>query len=186
MKRQMPPQATTQKAKYWIATIPHHLFTPYLPNGIAFILGQLESGEQGGYLHWQLFFICKQQQRLSALKKIFGDGCHFEPTRSDAVEAYCQKPDTRVQGTEFELGSRPFKRNSPEDWARILDSTKRGDFDDIPADIYIRNYSSLKKIAAENARPSAIVRTVNVFCGATGTGKSRRAWDEAGLDAYPK
>lgn len=32
----------------------------------------------------------------------------------------------------------------------------------------------------------AVVRTVRVFWGAPGSGKSRRAWDEAGLDAYPK
>lgn len=34
--------------------------------------------------------------------------------------------------------------------------------------------------------PVAVERTVHVFWGGTGLGKSRRAWDEAGLDAYPK
>lgn len=29
-------------------------------------------------------------------------------------------------------------------------------------------------------------RVCNVYCGPTGTGKSRRAWSEAGLHAYPK
>lgn len=29
-------------------------------------------------------------------------------------------------------------------------------------------------------------RQVSVFWGPTGTGKSKKAWEEAGLDAYPK
>lgn len=32
----------------------------------------------------------------------------------------------------------------------------------------------------------AIQRTIFVFWGKTGVGKSRRAWDEASLEAYPK
>lgn len=35
-------------------------------------------------------------------------------------------------------------------------------------------------------QPSAQEKVVKVFWGKTGTGKSRRAWEEAGWDAYPK
>lgn len=34
--------------------------------------------------------------------------------------------------------------------------------------------------------PVGVERTINVYWGVTGSGKSRRAWDEAGLDAFPK
>jgi len=38
----------------------------------------------------------------------------------------------------------------------------------------------------DNLQPTPIERTIHVFWGPTATGKSRRAWTEAGLDAYPK
>lgn len=50
----------------------------------------------------------------------------------------------------------------------------------------MRYYGALKKIAVDNAVPIAVERTVRVYWGPTGTGKSRRAWGEAGLEAYPK
>jgi len=58
--------------------------------------------------------------------------------------------------------------------------------DAIPSDIYLRYYGNLRRIAADNLQPVRTFKTVYCFVGPTGTGKSRRAWDEAGDLAYPK
>lgn len=50
----------------------------------------------------------------------------------------------------------------------------------------MRHYGSLRRIGADYVEPVAIERRVRVFWGLTGVGKSRRAWHEAGLQAYPK
>ena len=113
---------------------------------------------------------------------------HFELSRSTAADAYVWKDDTSVQGTRFELGSKPFRRNSDVDWERIKISAKSGelDSDSIPADIFVRHYSSLSKIAKDYCRPLPMERSCQVYWGRTGTGKSRRAWEEATFDAYVK
>lgn len=65
-------------------------------------------------------------------------------------------------------------------------AAKLGALEAIPARIRVISYRTLRSIAADYDKPVAILRTVFVFWGATGTGKSRRAWLEAGDDAYCK
>jgi len=177
------------QARYWILTIPHHLFTPFLPAGCNYIIGQLELGkeESGGsrYLHWQLVVGFNVKVRLASVRRIFGNS-HAEPTDSEAAELYCWKEDTRVEGTQFKLGTKAIKRSCSSDWDEVRRNAKEGNFDSIPSDIYIRCFSSLKKIACEYSKPLPMERRCYVFVGPTGTGKSRRAWDEATFDAYPK
>jgi hypothetical protein len=176
------------KARYWLLTIPANDYTvpAELPSPLVWLRGQKEIGNETNYEHWQLFASYSRQVRLGQLKKDFGQTVHAEPSRSQAAEAYVFKDDTAVEGSRFELGTKPLKRNSGNDWEAIRDCAKRGQLDDIPADVYVRNYSALKRIAVDHLQPSPIERTVYVFWGPTGTGKSRRAWEEATLDAYPK
>lgn len=172
--------------RYWLLTIPHHLFVPYLPPDFDYVRGQLEQGDSTGYLHWQLLAHSKRKITLSALKKTFGNSIHAEASRSEAANEYVWKEDTRVPNTQFELGKLPFQRNNHKDWESVLDHAKRGQFDNIPADILIRCYSNIRRIHQDHLQPTPIERSVDVFWGKTGTGKSRRAWEEAGITAYPK
>lgn len=174
------------QGRYWMLTIPQHLFTPYLPEGICWIKGQLEEGNEGGYLHWQLVVACRSKKTLSYIKSIFGSEIHGELTRSAAAEQYVWKEDTRVQGTQFELGTKALKRNSATDWDEIRQLARTNQLERIPGDVYVRYYGNLRRIASDNQQPIAMERTCRVYWGASGVGKSRRAWDEAGLEAYPK
>lgn len=180
MQRQTYPQG-----KYWMLTLAHHTFTPFLPADICYIKGQLERGE-GGYLHWQVLCCYNKKVRLAKVKETFGNQAHAELSRSDASNKYVWKEDTRVADTQFELGELPIKRNDGTDWERIKAKAQEGRLDEIDADVYVRNYNSLKRIALDNMKPLPGERSVTVFWGPTGTGKSHRAWNEASMQAYPK
>lgn len=176
------------RGRFWILTIPENDWSvpEALPDNVVFLLGQLEQGESG-YKHWQFIAYFNQTVRLAQVKRVFCNTCHAEPTRGPAAEAYVTKDDTAVEGTRFELGSRPMKRNSKKDWDKVLESTKRGRFEEIPADVMLRYYSNIKRIRVDNIknvdRPAV---TTQVFWGPTGTGKTRRAREEAGSEAYWK
>lgn len=173
-----------RQGTHWLATIPHNGFTPWLPPGVSYIKGQLEEGE-GGFLHWQVVVYFSGKKSLRQCRELFGP-FHFEITRSAAAEDYVWKEETRVDGTQFELGSKPIRRDKAADWEQVWDAAKRGEFECVPADIRIRSFFALRAIRAEYMVPIGEQRKAYVFWGATGTGKSRKAWRDAGDLAYPK
>lgn len=176
------------QARYWLLTIPKNDWTKpnELPSTIQYLRGQLELGGTTGYEHWQLLVAFKRAVRLAAVKNAFGNTCHAEQSRSSAANEYVWKEDTRVPDTQFELGTIAFKRNSKVDWDEAWDNAKKGKFEEIPANVRINSYNALCRIAKDNMVAEPMERRTDVFWGKTGTGKSRRAWDEAGWEAYPK
>lgn len=177
---------------FWLCTVPFDAenanpdWTTALPAGVSWIRGQKETGETTGYEHWQFLVAFSQKVSIIKLQEMFGRRGHYELSRSDAAAAYVWKEATRVEGTQFEFGAKPFRRNSRTDWEQVWNDAKSGKLESIPANVRVVSYRSLRSIAADYDEPRPIVRTCFVFWGVSGTGKSRRAWDEAGLDAYPK
>jgi len=173
------------QGKYWLLTIPHAHYLPYLPPGIQYTRGQLELSADTQYLHWQLLVVTERKRRLRFLCNTYGP-FHAELSRSTAANDYVWKEHTRVEGTQFQIGTLPVKRNAHTDWDAIRGDAQRGRLDTVPADIYVRCYNQLRRIEGDFLEPVAIERRVRVYWGVTGSGKSRRAWSEAGLSAYPK
>lgn len=178
------------QARYWLLTIPVADWSPPdeedLPNDIAFIKGQREIGEGTGYEHWQLLVVFSKKLRLRSCKERFCETAHCEPSRSVAADAYVWKEDTAVPGTRFSLGVKPLRRNNATDWDDIWKRAVAGDILSIESNVRIQHYRTLRTIRADFAQPVAMERKVVVYHGPTGTGKSRRAWEEATWEAYPK
>lgn len=179
------PTGGRRQGVYWILTIPGHHFTPYPVPGTSWIRGQLETGASG-YVHWQLVVAFKRKQSIARVKELFGSECHAELSRTAAANEYVWKESTAVRGTRFEFGGKPFDRSSRECWESIWELAKSGDLESIEAQVRVQNYRTLRAIAADFARPVGVVRIVYVYWGATGTGKSRAAWERAGEGAYCK
>lgn len=177
---------TRRQGIFWLLTIPHYEFTPYPVPNTSWIKGQLECGNNTGYLHWQCLVALSSKGSLQTIKQLFGNSCHAELTRSEAANEYVWKDDTSVPNTRFEFGAKPIRRNSKIDWESVWAAACSGELSTIPPSIRVQSYRALRTIGSDHAKAVGIERVCYVFWGRTGSGKSRRAWDEAGCDAYSK
>lgn len=190
--------ANTNQARHWLLTIndsdngtswerPSDL-SGHLFNSIAWLRGQKEIGTGTNRPHWQLFVSYKRPVRLAAIRKCFGTRVHAEPSRSDAAEAYVFKDNTAIDGTRFELGTKPFKRNSKTDWEAVRNSAKSGKLDECPANVYVQHYRTLKLIAMDNMTvPQDMPGVTGLWIyGPPGVGKSHYVRQHYGNSLYLK
>lgn len=151
LSRPLPPaQSRRRQGIYWLCTIPFgdgRIDAPSWPYGLpeecAYIKGQLERGESTSYLHWQVLVIFKRKVSMRSLQESFCSGGHYELSRSSAADAYVWKEETRVPDSQFELGQRPFRRNSQQDWDSVWECAVKGRLLDIPASIRVINLLTL-------------------------------------------
>lgn len=174
--------------KYFILTIPYEDWQvpQQLPEGVAYLYGQAEEGETG-YKHWQFLAYFARKVTCTKAKTLFPVSAHIEPTRSSFAESYVRKEETKIPGSEFELGRKAFKRNSDTDWNDVWENAKKGKMEEIPADVRVRCYNTLTKIQKDYQQPVLRdIQQVNVYWGVTGSGKTHRVFEEIGSSFYIK
>lgn len=129
-------------------------------------------------------YVCfKNRQRLTAVKKLFPRAHLSKKYKYASIQeniTYCQK-ETLYK----EFGIIPI---SPQEatklkWETVRQLAKEGKFEEIPADIYVRYYHTLKRIHQDNPiKPKSFSNIKNYWIIApTGYGKStyaRQRWPD--------
>ncbi len=167
--------------KYWCFTLnnPGKEALPGIDHFDYFVYGK-EVGDSGTP-HLQGFFILKNRQRLSFVKKLF-PRAHFERMRGTPLEAatYCKK-----DGDFKEVGTLPLDKSArlKRRWDDFYLAAKEHRLDDIPSDMLVRYYHAFKRIMQDNPRKlEALPTTCGVWIhGVSGIGKSKMARE----DYYP-
>jgi len=131
--------------------------------------------------HLQGFLISPKMQRLSAMKKL-NARAHWEPAKgtSEEASAYCKKDGKFTERGSFPKTRKERGEAEADRWELARTNAKRGKFDDIPHDIYIKYCRNLHFIASQHqVNPEPLPELDNWwYYGETGTGKSRAAREE--------
>ena len=152
---------------------------------VKYLIFGFEVGDQGTP-HLQGYLILKLASRLAAMKKIHSTA-HWEVAKgsTDQNYEYCTK-----SGKFFENGVKPVEKGMGEKrrWDDAKLAAMEGRIDDVPSDIYLRFYRTLKEIRKDHmVKPPDLAGelTNRWYYGEAGSGKSFRAFSEY-PDAYRK
>lgn len=184
--------ADGSRARAWCFTTnnPTHkvLFPDGLPDGIKYIVYQLERGDQGTP-HLQGYVQLSRPQRMSWLKKVTSktaegevfnvfDRAHFIVAKGNADQnkAYCTKAEGRLEGP-WTLGDAP-KQGDRTDLKEAAEQLMRtGDIRAIDPAVFLKYASGCLKLAALAPPPRRDNLRVITIVGPTGIGKSYSVHD---------
>lgn len=152
-----------------------------------YIIYGRETGEETWTNHLQGYIVFTTMKSLAQLKKLI-PRAHLEPAKGTAEQniQYCSKQDANP----FVKGQQPISKkqqgeNEKERWKKIIQQAREGTLEEEDPKMYFCHKRTADALRSE-CLPPALEKEVVVFWGPTGTGKSRDAWTQAGLDAYPK
>lgn len=163
-------------------------------NPIECFAGQREICPTTGNWHWHCFVRFNQAKRKAAFQKYVNDDVANVTFKVDTdgwdehrMFNYCQKPETYIEGTRFKFGvlSKQGKRSDLQQACDDIIRTGNMEclINENPQMIvkYHKGFEKLISIAKTSEKRNWEM-DVRIYWGKSGTGKTRRAYDEFGYD----
>lgn len=169
----------------------HHAATRVLfqnEDKVAYSIFQIERGESGT-LHAQGYIQFRNPQSLSGVRSAISPRGHYEVRRGTHEQAkeYASKEDSRVSEPE-EFGEARDSQGARSDLESIKEKLDSGapmvEVAQSHFGSWVRYHKSFERYVTLIQQQRSWVTEAVVFWGPSGTGKSRRACEMAGPDAY--
>ena len=154
--------------------------------GVKYICYGREVGETGT-AHLQGFVSFDKRRTLAFVRRHISDQAHFESAKGSPTQAaaYCKK-----EGDFYEAGECPGGKGTRTDIASCVEAIKNGASRRDLIENHPGTYGRYHKMCNEAIRIFSEKRTWQTKCvvywGKTGTGKTRKVYDENGFDKVYK
>lgn len=137
------------------------------------------------YLQGYVVFVANK--RLPAVKKIL-PSAHWEVAKGSSEQnvAYCSKDGDFTEHGEPPKTKAQNGADEKARWKQIIQDAKDGVLEETDPKMYYLHFNTNNRLQAQYEKPTFVEREVHVYWGGTGTGKSHKAWEQAGSEAYPK
>lgn len=153
-----------------------------LPSHVSYAIVGKETGHSGTP-HLQGYLSFKSAKTFTAIKKLIGNRCHIEARKGTPQQAYeyCMKDNDY-----YEIGERPKgqgKRTDLEDIKEVIKETNKMS----EVVMVAKSYQAVKmaeQILKYHEAPRTWKPRVEWYCGSTGCGKSKLAYEKLGYDCY--
>lgn len=150
-----------------------------LPNLVKYSVYGKEVGESGTP-HLQGYTMFKNRMRFSAVRKIIPGHLSVRVGTHDQAANYCKKDGDYVEIGEPPVSRKELGLKEKARWELARSAAKSGDLSQVPDDIYVKYYRTLKEISKDHMVKPADGDGVcgTWYYGEAGAGKSRLARED--------